>query len=80
MTTLRFLSRPRVGQMVVMKDNIRHITSIDNDKLVLDNYICMPYTILGAEPRKTDDCPECYGTGYLHGFGAPCSKGCRPKE
>lgn len=28
-------------------------------------------------PRKPG-CPECYDTGYRHGFGAPCSHGCRP--
>lgn len=28
-------------------------------------------------PRKPG-CPECYDTGYRHGFGAPCSRGCRP--
>lgn len=23
------------------------------------------------------ECPECYGTGFHKGFGAPCSKGCK---
>jgi len=25
---------------------------------------------------KREDCDECYGTGFVHGIGGPCSKGC----
>lgn len=28
---------------------------------------------------KQAECPECYGTGFHKGFGAPCSKGCKVK-
>ena len=24
------------------------------------------------------ECPECWNTGYYHGFGVPCKLGCKP--
>jgi hypothetical protein len=34
----------------------------------------------GPKKRAPADasCPECWGTGYSKGVGAPCSKGCTP--
>ncbi len=29
-----------------------------------------------SAPGSDEECGECYGTGFRHGFGAPCSKGC----
>lgn len=29
--------------------------------------------------EKSTECPECYGTGFHKGFGAPCSKRCKVK-
>lgn len=29
---------------------------------------------------EEETCDECYGSGYWHGIGAPCSKGCKPKD
>jgi len=29
---------------------------------------------------KDKDCPECYGTGFRHGFGRECSKGCKVRS
>lgn len=53
----------------------------------------MTYTPAGVVPDEDEDevpermpakgnypvaeCPECYGTGFHKGFGAPCSKGCK---
>lgn len=31
----------------------------------------------GVAPSAPSECPECWGTGYLNGFGLPCSKGCK---
>lgn len=28
--------------------------------------------------KNKPGCPECWDTGFRHGFGAPCSRGCRP--
>lgn len=28
--------------------------------------------------KNKPGCPECWDTGFRHGFGAPCSHGCRP--
>jgi len=25
---------------------------------------------------REEHCPECWGTGFWHGMGAPCSRGC----
>lgn len=50
-----------------------------------------PYTPAGVVPDEDEvpermpakgnypvaECPECYGTGFLKGIGAPCSKGCK---
>lgn len=33
--------------------------------------------IFEGTPQKIETCPECYGTGFHKGFGAPCSKGCK---
>lgn len=36
---------------------------------------------LASEPDRTvtqlKTCDECFGTGFRHGFGAPCSRGCK---
>lgn len=43
------------------------------------NPICQTtYTPAGVVPDdEVAECPECYGTGFHKGFGAPCSKGCK---
>lgn len=31
-----------------------------------------------VQAKNKPGCPECWDTGFRHGFGAPCSHGCKP--
>ena len=37
----------------------------------------MKLSPLNLTTDSASSCDECYGTGYLNGIGAPCSKGCK---
>jgi hypothetical protein len=41
-------------------------------------YLSLFCRMYGTELRTAAaDCPECWGTGFRAGWGAPCSRGCK---